>query len=142
MLYITDLVGIHVGNPQQIGQLIHLFLRQLTLIDNDSIIHITTLDQISVQQGDDITDKHKGSCGSNLLCIVIHIVECSKLAADKLRLERAHCGDGEIFIRKYCDAGTTLFVFHLNLMPDDIVVFRGILFGDTHFLNFLDIRIG
>ena len=142
MLYISDLVGIHVGNTQQICQLIHLLLLQLTLVNHDGVVQVTTLDQVGIQQGDDITHEDEGSCRSNLLGVVLHVVKRSKLTADKLRLEGAHGRDGEVFIRKDGDARTAGLIFHLYLMTDDIVVFRSILLHRADLLNLLDIGNG
>ena len=142
MLYISDLVGIHVGNTQQIRQLIHLLLLQLTLVDHDGVVQVTTLDQVGIQQGDDITYEDEGSCRGNLLGVVLHVIKRSKLTADKLRLEGAHGCDREVLIRKDGDARTAGLIFHLYLMTDDIVVFRSVLLYHADLLNLLDIGNG
>ena len=44
VLDITDLGSIHVRNFQHVGQMVELLLCHLTLIDNDGVIQVTTLD--------------------------------------------------------------------------------------------------
>ena len=62
VLDIAQLRGITMLHVQHVGQLIELLLRNLTLIDDDGIVHIATLDEVRLQQGLNVAYKDEGAC--------------------------------------------------------------------------------
>ena len=134
VLDIAQLVGIHARNLKMVGELVKLSLLYLALINHNGIVEVATFDQVGLQQWHDVTYENEGTGRSNLLCICLHLVECSKLTVDELALERAHGCDAEVFVWQDSD-DRTAFVFHLYLMTDDIVVFLCILLLYAHALN-------
>ena len=131
MLNVTDVVGIHVSHSEEVGQLVKTLLSRLTLIDNDGVVEVAALD---------VSYEYEGASSRNLLGVVLHIVERSKLAIDELRLERAHGGDRELLVGQDGDNRTCFLVFHLMLVTDDVVVFRRVLLFDSYLLNLVDIH--
>ena len=121
VLDVTQLAGIHVRYLEMVGELIELSLLYLTLVDNDGIVQVATLDKVSLEQWHDIANENEGTCRSNLVNIGLHLVEGSKLAIDELALEGTHSRDAEFLVWKDGD-DRTVVVLHLNLMTDDIVV--------------------
>ena len=134
VLDIAQLVGIHAGNLQMVGELVKLSLLHLTLIYHNGIVEVTTFDQVGLQQWHDITYENEGTGRSNLFCVCLHLVESSKLTVDELALERAHGCDTEVFVWQDSD-DRTAFIFHLYLMTDDIVVLLSVLLLYAHALN-------
>ena len=134
VLDIAQLVGIHARNLKMVGELVKLSLLYLALIDHNGIVEVATFDQVGLQQWHDVTYENEGTGRSNLLCVCLHLVECSKLTVDELALERTHGCDTEVFVWQDSD-DRTAFVFHLYLMTDDIVVFLCILLLYAHALN-------
>ena len=80
VLYVTDVVSIHVSHSEEVGQLVKTLLSRLTLIDNDGVVEVAALDEVKVQQRLDVSYEYEGASGCNLLGVVLHIVERSKLA--------------------------------------------------------------
>ncbi len=50
VLDVTQLVGIHVRHLEMVGELVELSLLYLALVDNDGIVQVTTLDEVSLEQ--------------------------------------------------------------------------------------------
>ena len=90
VLDISQLCGVKTWYTEQVGKFVEFVLFQLTLIDNDSIIHITALDEVGAEQRLYVANEYEGTCGSNVADELIHIVKGSKLTAYELRVERAH----------------------------------------------------
>ena len=122
-----------------VGELIELSLLHLALVDNDGIVQVSTLNEVSLEQWHDIANEYEGTCRSNLVNVGLHLVEGSKLAVDELALERTHRRDTEFLIWKNGD-NRTVVVLHLNLMTDDVIVFLSILLLDAYALDLLYIR--
>ena len=141
-LDVANLRSIHVRYFQQIGKIVELLLADLTLIDDDGVFEVATLDKVGIEQRHDVAYEDKRTGGSNLLRIVMNVVERSELAIDELRLEGAHGRDGEFFVRQNSDARPAFFVPYFNFLANDIIILLGILFFDTHFLNFFHIHNG
>ena len=139
VLDVTQLVGIHVRHLEMVGELVELSLFYLALVNNDGIVQVTTLDEVSLEQRHDIAYENEGTGRSNLLCVCLHLFEGSKLAVDEFTLERTHGCDAEVLVWKNGD-NRPVIIFHLNLMADDVVIFLCILFLDAYALNLLYIR--
>ena len=103
-LDVADLGGIHVGHLQQVGQIVELLLRDLTLVDNDGVLQIAALDEVGVEQWHDIANEDKGTGRGNLCDEVSNLVDSCKLAVDELRLERTHGGNRELVVGQNSDA--------------------------------------
>ena len=103
-LNVADLGGIHVGHLQQVGQIVELLLRDLTLVDDDGVLQIAALDEVGVEQWHDIANEDKGSSRGNLCDEVTNLVDSCELAVDELRLERTHGGNRELVVRQNSDA--------------------------------------
>ena len=122
-----------------VGELIELSLLYLTLVDNDGIVQVATLDEVGLEQWHDIANEYEGTCRSNLVNISLHFVEGGKLAVDELALEGTHRRDAEFLVWKDGD-DRTVVVLHLNLMTDDIIVLFCVLLLDAYALNLLYIH--
>ena len=48
VLYVADVVGIHVGHFQEVGKLVELLLRNLLLVDDDGIVQVSALDEVGL----------------------------------------------------------------------------------------------
>ena len=48
VLYVADVVGIHVGHFQEVGKLVELLLRNLLLVDDDGIVQVAALDEVGL----------------------------------------------------------------------------------------------
>ena len=127
---------------QHICQHVETLLSGLTLVDDDGVVQVAALDEVCLQQRLDVTNEDKRTGTGNLGGVFLGVVDGGKLRADELRLEGAHCRDGEFLIGQDGDARTRVLVLHLNLLADDIVVLGGILFFDAYLLNLLHILDG
>ena len=67
VLDVTQLAGIHVRHLEMVGELIELRLLYLALVDNDGIVQVATLDEVSLEQWHDIANENEGTCRSNLV---------------------------------------------------------------------------
>ena len=99
VLYVAQLCGVAMFNTQHVGQHVQTLLGGLTLVDDDGVIHIATLDEVGLEQGLNIADKHKGACWGNLGGEVFYSVDCGKLRIDEFRLKRAHDRQRELIVR-------------------------------------------
>ena len=127
-------------NFQNIGQLVKFLLAHFTFIDNNGIVKVATFDKVCLQQRNDVAYKHKCSCCSNLRVESRHILQGGKLTVDKLGVKWAHCSQTELVIGQNSDHRPRVFIFYFNLMTNDIIVFRSILFNKTYFLYLLNIH--
>ena len=98
MLDVTQFVGVAMLHVQHVSQHVQTLLSGLTLVDDDGVVQVTALDEVGLQQRLNVTYKDEGTRSSNLCSIVLHVVECCKLAADELRLKRTHGGNGELLV--------------------------------------------
>ena len=112
------------------------------LVDDDGIVHVATLDEIGFKQWFDIAHKHEGTCRGDLLFKIIKRVERSKLAIDKLRVERTHRRNAKLVVGKDGNARTCFLVLYLNLVANDIIIFRYTLLFNTYTLYLLHIHDG
>ena len=111
-------------------------------VNNDGIVHVATFDEVGFKQRLDVAHKHKCTCRSNLSFKIIERIECGKLAINELRIERTHRRYAKLVVGKDGDARTRSLVFHLNLMPNDVVIFGYALLLDAHTLNLFHIHDG
>ena len=142
VLDVTQIGSIAMLYVEHVGQHIEALLSGLALVDHDGVIQIATLDEVGLKQGLDIANKHEGASTGNLGIISIRIIECGKLRADELRLERAHGCNREVLIGQNGDARTGVLILHLDLLTDDIKILRGVLLFQTDLLDFLHILDG
>ena len=84
MLYISELTCVKTWNAEKVSKSVKLVLWLLYLINNDGIIHITTLDEVCLKQLHYIANEHEGTCRSNFTCEILYIIDCSKLGVDEL----------------------------------------------------------
>ena len=131
-----------MGHLQQVGQIVELLLCDLTLIDDDGVLQVATLDEVCIEKRHNVAheDKRTGRC--NLCGEIANLVDSSKLAIDELRLERAHGGNRELVVGQNGDARTRLFVFYFYLLANDVPVLCCRLLFDAHFLNLLYVHDG
>ena len=87
VLDIAQVSSIAMLHMQHICQHVETLLRGLALIDDDSVVEVAALDQISLKQRLDIANKDKGTGTGYLSIVSVWIIKCSKLRTDKLRLE-------------------------------------------------------
>ena len=142
VLDIAQVGGVTVLHMQHVGQHVKALLRGLALVDDDGVVEVTTFDKVGLQQRLNITNEDESARTSNLVCIIMRIVECGKLGINELRFERAHGCNREVLIGQDCDARAGLFILYFNLLTDDVPVLGGVLFLNTHFKNFLNILDG
>ena len=124
---------------QHVCQHVQPVLCRLTFVDNDGIIQVAALDEVSLQQGLNIANENKGTCAGYLLGIVQGIVKRGKLRVDELRLEGAHGCDGEVGIRQYGDARPRLVILYFYLLANDIKVLGSVLFFYTDLVNLVHV---
>ena len=124
---------------QHVCQHVQTLLRCLSFVDDDGIVEVASLDEISLQQRFNVAneDKRAGTC--YFLGEFLHVVECGKLRVDEFRLKGAHCRDRELIIRQNRDNRARLLILDLNLVAYDVPVFRCVLFLDTHLVNLFHI---
>ena len=84
VLDVAQVGCVAVLNVQHICEHIETLLRRLTLINDNGIVKVAALDEISLKQGLDITDEHKGTSTGNLAREILHVVEGGKLRVDEL----------------------------------------------------------
>ena len=61
VLDVTQLVGIHVRHLEMVGELVELSLFYLALVDNDGIVQVTTLNEVSLKQRHDVAYENEGT---------------------------------------------------------------------------------
>ena len=61
VLDVTQLVGIHVRHLEMVGELVELGLFYLALVDNDGIVQVTTLNEVSLEQRHDVAYENEGT---------------------------------------------------------------------------------
>lgn len=61
VLDVTQLVGIHVRHLEMVGELVELSLFYLALVDNDGIVQVTTLNEVSLEQRHDVAYENEGT---------------------------------------------------------------------------------
>ena len=71
-------------NAQHVCQHVEALLCCLALVDDDSVVQVATLDEVSLQQRFDVAYKDKGTCGSYLCREILYLVDGSKLRIDNL----------------------------------------------------------
>ena len=142
VLDIAQLVGVAVLYAQLVSQPVQTLLRRLTLVDDNSVVHITALDEVSLQQGFNVAHEDKGARSSDVCGKLVNLVEGSKLRINEFRLKRTHGRQREFIVRKQRDARARLLVLDFNLLANDVEVLGGVLFNDTHLLNALHILDG
>ena len=84
MLNVAQFVGVTVFYVQHVSQHIQTFLCGLTLVDDNGIVQVAALNEVGLQERLDVTYKYEGAGCSNLLGVVLRLVERGKLAADEL----------------------------------------------------------
>ena len=104
VLDVANLLGVHMGHLENVGQLVEFLLLHFSFVDNDGVVQVSTLDKVSLEQWNDITNKHKGTRRRYLLGKVVGTVKCGKLAVDEFGLKRTHGGDAELLVGKDSDA--------------------------------------
>ena len=139
MLNITNVIRIHTRHLQEVCQLVKFLLWNLLLIDNNCIIQVTTLNQVSLQEWHNVTYKNECTFWSNLGCISIDIIQCSKLTANKLRVKVTHRSDRELLVRENSN-DRAILILNLNLLANDIVILWSILVNDTNLIDFINIH--
>ncbi len=127
---------------KHVCQFVQTLLSCLALIDNNSVIHIATLYQVSLQQWFYITNKYKSTCRSNFCSKILYFVDCGKLRINKFRFKRAHNRKREFVVGQDGDNRSCLLVFYFNFLADDVPVFGCVLLFYTYFFNFLNIFYG
>ena len=142
VLYITYLLGIHMGHLEYIGQLVEFLLAHLAFIDDDGVVQVATLNQVGFQQGHDVAYEDECAGRGYLLGKVVDVVEGGKLAIDKLGLERAHRGDAKLLIGQNGDTRTVLVVLDFYFFTDYIEIFGSVLFLYAYLFDLLDILHG
>ena len=139
VLDIAQISSVAMLHVQHVCQHVETLLRGLTLVDHNGIVEVATLDEIRLKQRLDVANEYEGTCRGNLRGIFPGIIEGCKLRTDKLRLKGAHRRDGEVLVGQDGDDRTSIVVFHLNLLSDDIPVLRGILLFDAHLFDLIHI---
>ena len=142
MLNVSDLRGIHARHLQHIGQLVQLFLAHLAFIDDDSIVKVSSFDEVGLQQWHDVAHKDKCPCGRYLRIEGCHVLKCGKLTVDELGVERTHGRETELIVGENRDDRPRVLVFDLYFMPNDVIIFCRILLDKTYFLDFFYIHGG
>ena len=79
VLNVTQLGSVAVFYAQHVGQRVQTLLCGLSLVDDDSVVQVATLDKVGLQQRFNIANEDEGACGSYLGGEVLHVVECGKL---------------------------------------------------------------
>ena len=74
VLNVANLGGIHVGNFQYVCKLIQLVLRHFTLVNNDSVVHVSAFNEIGFQQRNNVANEDKGTGRSYFVPIVFDVV--------------------------------------------------------------------
>ena len=87
-----------MGNFQQVGKFVELLLRNLLLVDDNGIFHVTAFDEVGIEQWLNVSHEDKSAGRCHFLFKVGHVFEGGKLAVDEFRLERAHGRDAEFII--------------------------------------------
>ena len=139
MLQISQFRGIVLLCSCKLTELVEVVLCGLMLVDDYSIVEVTTLDKSSHEQGFYLTHEDKGASCCHLGGKLIHIVECGKLATENLAVEGYHAGDGEILVGQEGDASTCGIVAKLHLLADIIEVLGSFLLLNAHTLDGLHI---
>ena len=98
VLDVANVVGIHVWNLQKVGKLVESGLINLSFIDNDGVVHVSTFDEVGLQQWHDVAHEDECASSSYLCWEIFHVVESSKLTVDELAVERTHCSYTELLI--------------------------------------------
>ena len=104
VLYVAGLRGVHVGNVEQVGQLVEFLLGHYLLVDDDGVVQIAAFDEVGLQEGYDVAHEDKRACGSYLVGKLVGGIEGGELRGDELGVEVAHGCDGELAVGEYRDA--------------------------------------
>ena len=140
VLYVTEFGGIHVRYLQEVCKLVKTLLCGLFLVYYYGIVEVATLYKVGLEQRLYVAHEHERACRRYLLCEVINLVECGKLAVHELGVERAHGSKAELLIRKNSYARASSLILDLYLVTNDVPVLRSIELLYAYFLDFIDIK--
>ena len=104
VLDVAKVVGIAVLNVEHVCQHVKTLLGSLALVDDNSIVQVASLNQVSLQQWLNVTYKDKGAGGGYFCGEVLNLVDSGKLRVDEFRFKRTHSGERELVIGQNGDA--------------------------------------
>ena len=67
--------GIHLGYSHNLANLVITLLRHLTLVNNDSVVQVTSLYEACIQQRLYLTHEYECAAAGNLRGEVIHVIQ-------------------------------------------------------------------
>ena len=111
---ITQLLGIHVGNSHHIGQLIEVFLRHFSFVDNDGIVQITAFDKTGLQQWFDLAYEYECTAAGYFISEFRHILQRCKLIGNDGRVVRYQYIQTEVLVGQHDNGRTGLFIAKLD----------------------------
>ena len=135
VLNVSLLGCITMRNFEQIGKLVKLLLIYHLLINNDSIIHVATLDKVSLEQGFNIAHKNKSAGRCYFFFKVFKGIKRCKLTVDKFRIKRTHRSDTKFIVGQNSNTRPRIFIFYFYLMTDNVIILRSILLFYSHTVN-------
>ena len=82
---VAELGGIQTGLTEFVGEVVQSLLRHGRLVDDESVLEVTALDESEAKQGLNLADKTERACGGNLAGVLLQITQLGTLALEDLR---------------------------------------------------------
>ena len=126
-----------MGHLHHVGHVVQILLLHGGVIDDDSVVKVTALDEVELDERQHLANEHKRAAGGNLLLELADVGQRSKLIAQHGRVKLDHAVNRQIIVRKHNKRRTCLFVNDLDALLHDVELFFGLLLDDAGFLDFL-----
>lgn len=139
---ITEFVDVHVRHLHNIADMIDAILRDLLIINNDSIVEVTTLDKVGFDELLDLAYENESSGGSHLGFELGEIVEHSELIGEDGGIILNHTLDAEPIVGINGKSRTGLLISELLFLLNNIIILVSLLLDDADLLDEFDITDG
>jgi len=90
-----------MGNIHHIGYTVQLFLTNFLIVNYQSVIQVSTLDQVVFEQLFHFAHKNKSTAGGYVLTEIFHPVQTGVLIAQYARVVADQCGYAKTIVRQY-----------------------------------------